>query len=96
VKEEVLDAYRDSGLRSLASSPEISEHLFVAGAHLAPPLVEQLRESLFALGKGRRSAVLTSIRSQVTALVPGQDRDYDTLRSIMERVLGPREGTRAP
>jgi phosphonate transport system substrate-binding protein len=84
VKEEVFYEYEKRGLRALAWSPRISEHLFVTSKTLPPETVKTLREALFSLRdteEGR--AILSSIKEGVTAMVPASDGDYDTLRAIL-------------
>ncbi len=85
VKEEVMVAYRDKGLRAFAKSPAYSEHLFVARSDLDAELIEQLRTALYELSnspEGRE--LLKGIKSRVTALVPVQDSDYDGLRQVLD------------
>jgi phosphonate transport system substrate-binding protein len=81
VKHEVLalDAYR--GLRSIAETPRISEHLFVTRADLPPMRVEAIRQALLGLDDPR---VLTPLNAGTTGLVPVADADYDPLRRILQ------------
>ena len=85
VKEEVWAAYRTKGLRAFAKSPAYSEHLFVARSDLDPDLVAQIRTALYGLSdtpEGRE--LLKGIKDMVTALVPVQDSDYDSLRQVLD------------
>jgi phosphonate transport system substrate-binding protein len=87
LKAEVYEQYRRHGLRALAESPAISEHLFVTRSDLAPALVARLRARLLGLREaGLVERVLVPIKAGITALVPAQDADYDNLRRIVERV----------
>ena len=43
VKEEVYEKYASKGLKVLATTPPLSEHLFVASNHVNPQQVQQLR-----------------------------------------------------
>ncbi|UCH46052.1 MAG: phosphate/phosphite/phosphonate ABC transporter substrate-binding protein [Nitrospiraceae bacterium] len=81
VKEEVYYQYRDRGLRDVAWTPEVSEHLFVARSTLPQESIEALRKAL--LGIQRKDVILSSIKQDVTAMVPARDEDYDNLRSIL-------------
>lgn len=86
VKEEVFEKYRDKGLRKLAQSEPISEHVFVCRKNLPAWQIKRLREALYNLkntAAGLR--VLQSIKSTVTGIMPGEDKDYDTLRKIMRK-----------
>ncbi len=87
VKEEVFNRYKDQGLRLLAWSPSLSEHLFVTRSDLDSELVSRLRQALLELKdspRGRR--ILQSLKSSVSAMVPVSDSDYDNLRDIMSAV----------
>lgn len=85
VKEAVFRKYAERGLRALATTPALSEHLFVTRSRLAPQRVEQLRSALLALDKttdGRH--IMNTIKPGMTAMLPVQDSDYDNLRGIMD------------
>ncbi len=83
VKEAVYHKYQAKGLRLLAWTPEISEHVFVAKKGMAAAQVKAIQDALFAL---KKSEVLTNIKSTITALVPVKDSDYDNLRAIIKQV----------
>ncbi|OGQ99148.1 MAG: hypothetical protein A2505_08865 [Deltaproteobacteria bacterium RIFOXYD12_FULL_55_16] len=79
MKEEVFHEYANRGLRILAKSQPIPEHLFLAGKKLPPPVVKALRQALLQL---KDPAVLTLIQKSATGMVPATDRDYDGTRRI--------------
>lgn len=84
VKEEIFLKYEPQGLRSLSRSPAIPDHLFVARKGLPAKTAGALREALLRLrttDAGRK--VLTALRNDVIALVPGDDRDFEVLRGIL-------------
>lgn len=84
VKEEVFASFQERGIRMLAKSPAIPEHLFVASPKLFLPLVEILRESLLGLKDAPGGqAILQSIKGSTTALVPVKDSDFDLLRRVL-------------
>lgn len=80
VKEEVFYEYKKRGLKDLAWTPKISEHVFVTRSTLPSETVNSLRNALLTLTD---KSILSSIKGGVTALVPADDSDYDNLRSIM-------------
>lgn len=87
VKEEVFREYEKRGLVSLARTPEISEHLFVAGGSVPAETVDVLRAALYRLGnEDRNGDVLTSIKNTITGFVAVRDSDYDNLRRILGEV----------
>lgn len=84
VKEEVFDEYEKRGLRELARTPELSEHLFVASNRLSPEKVQKLRDALQSLSdKEEGRNIMTSIKKTITGMVPVKDGDYDNLRDIL-------------
>jgi phosphonate transport system substrate-binding protein len=87
VKEEVFYEYEDRGLRMLAKSPPISEHLFVASGTLPNAVRTSIRDALLYLREAEEGeAILTSIKKSVTGLVPAVDGDYDSLRRVLDLV----------
>lgn len=80
VKEEVFYQFKERGLKDLAWTPKISEHVFVSRSTLPSKTVSILRNALLTLSD---KSVLSSIKSSVTALVPAADSNYNNLRSIM-------------
>ncbi len=90
VKEEVFYKYKKRGLKTLAKTPSISEHLFVAGSRLPPHVVQMLRDALYALGDTEKGLyIMKSLKHSITAIVPVNDKDYDNLRVIMKAVGAP-------
>jgi phosphonate transport system substrate-binding protein len=85
VKEETFHKYEARGLRALALSPEISEHLFVANAYIPDELVSALRDALLGLsGAPGGDRILESIKPGTTGLVRADNKDYENLRIIMD------------
>lgn len=85
VKEDVFFAYEAKGLRSIATSPPVSDHVFLAGDRLDGALVDAARAALLSLDGGAQAeAVLAPIAAGLTALVPVDDKDYDSLRVILD------------
>jgi len=83
VKEAVFYKYQSRGLKELATTPSIPEHLFVARSDLAAEKLVALRQSLIGMStteEGRRA--LASIKKTITALEPADDADYDVLRDV--------------
>lgn len=87
VKEETFVMYRAEGLRSLATTPAISEHLFVATDAMPPGEADRLRTVLLQAGESEDgSRALRAIKGTVSALVPAADGDYEVLRTILGEV----------
>lgn len=84
VKDEVFLQYESRGLRSLARSGPVTDHVFIARKGLPKETVQALRKALLRLSdsnEGRRT--ISSMRSDVIGLVPSDDRDFDGLRTIV-------------
>ena len=85
VKEEVVARYQGRGLRVLATTLLISEHLFVSRGTLPDTTVQSLREALYKLNtdpQGR--AIIHAIKATATGMVAASDTDYDDLRGIFK------------
>ena len=88
MKAETFEKYRVRGLRSITTTPTVSEHLFVTRADLSPDLIAALRQAMLAVRLGVPNArkILHSLRPKATALVPAKDADYQYLRKILSEL----------
>ena len=85
LKEDVFKQYEQEGLRALAVSDPMPDHLFVARAGLPEDVVRKITKSLLSLKDtedGRR--ILGSLQNTLIALVPARDEDYDPLRRVLD------------
>ncbi len=84
IKEETFQKYAPKGLRALAHSLSVYDHLFVASARLPAELVGTLRSSLLKLnGLPEGRTVMASIHPGMTSLVAASDSEYDNLRAFL-------------
>ncbi len=84
VKQEVYEIYAERGLRIVAQTPPISNHLFLARSNLAPELIKKLRQALLAINQlPDKERLLTSLEDSATGILAADDQDYDELRQIM-------------
>lgn len=87
VKEDVFFANQQRGLRAIATTPPISDHVFVASNKLDAKTVETLRTALFALATQPGGAeILNAMTNGVTKLEPVVDQDYANLRIILHKL----------
>lgn len=87
VKDEVFLQYEPQGLRSLARSAPITDHVFIARAGLPPSVIQALRKALLHLSDSAEGRLIISgMRSDVIDLVPSDDRDFDVLRAITDEL----------
>lgn len=85
VKEEIFKEYEPRGLRSLARSAPITDHLFIANTTIPDGTVRALRDACLALSSSEEGRqIITGLRKDVTGLVPGDDSDFDALRTIVK------------
>ena len=85
--ESIFQSYKSRGLKELARTPEVSEHLFIARSTLSAPTINALRKALFAVkDAGNAQSILSPIKEGMTALAPVDDRDYDNLRELLQKL----------
>ncbi|MEW8252521.1 MAG: phosphate/phosphite/phosphonate ABC transporter substrate-binding protein [Candidatus Thiodiazotropha sp.] len=84
VKEAVFKKYQHRGLVAVATTPDISEHLFIAPTGIDHDRVELLRRYLLHLKaeNPETGQVLHPIKKRATALVSVEASDYKKLRDI--------------
>jgi phosphonate transport system substrate-binding protein len=84
VKEETFQKYVPKGLRALAHSPSVYDHVFVTSTKLPTELVNSLRSLLLKLNDSQEGkSVMASIHPKMTALAAPIDSEYDNLRTLM-------------
>ncbi|MFH7319312.1 phosphate/phosphite/phosphonate ABC transporter substrate-binding protein [Desulfurivibrio sp. D14AmB] len=84
VKQEVYAVYQPRGLKILAQTPEIPNHLFLTRKDLPPELVTRLRQALLAINQlPDKAELLRALEDSATGLLPVEDGDYDDLRRII-------------
>jgi len=89
VKDEVFEAYSKRGLRALATSPPVPDHIFVTRSDLPPQLVARLRTLLLAIKQHPQGQeIMGAIKGNITGLVPVEAKDYDQLEKMMRSVIG--------
>lgn len=85
IKPAVFRKFESKGLRIIAVSPEISEHVFVSRTDLPEKTINDLRKAMFTASESEQGvAALKAIKNSATGLIPVQDGDYDNLRSIID------------
>jgi len=87
MKQEVFDAYAGKGLRALAISPGVPDHLFVTRSNLPQADIERLRKALFSLHDNEQGRqVLAGLHKGLTRLIPVHDADYAGLRATLRKL----------
>jgi len=83
LKENVYFKYRERGLKLLAQSSPVSEHLFVARKDLPQATIAILRQSMLQL---KDETILASIKNTITGLGSVKKDDYDYLFSVIRQL----------
>lgn len=87
VKEAVFQKYESRGLRSVATTPQLSEHLFVARTNMPKKQLERIRELMLTLHQQDMGIdALHAIKKTMTKLAPAKDSDYNNLRRILKEL----------
>lgn len=92
IREAVFKVYETEGLRALATSLALPEHLFVAAKRLGVKKVRALATAMQALNQESAAgqSILGALQKDLTALVPTEDRHYQELRTLF-RLAAPHE-----
>ncbi len=82
VKEEMY--YKNmTNLKSIASTPEISEHLFLASNKMPKPLIIKIKKALLTMHQEKEGLIaMRALKTLMTGIVPVKHEDYDNLSSI--------------
>lgn len=87
VKEDVYFSYESRGLRAIATSDPVSDHLFVASRTMPDARRRRLRDVLLRADRDPRgAAALQAMTPGVKVLVPVRDSDYDPLRTVLKKM----------
>lgn len=76
--------YQKRGLRMLAESPPIANHLLLTRADLPPELIARIREALLAINQLPGKEELLTAIEDATGMLPVNDQEYDELRRMMD------------
>jgi phosphonate transport system substrate-binding protein len=83
IKDETFEKYQSKGLRALAHTPEIPEHIFVARSSMNAAKAGKLRDILLNVGsKPEEKVILNALKPGVTRLSEAKDSDYNYLRQV--------------
>lgn len=85
VKEAVFYKYRNKGLKAIATTPALSEHLFVSSSKINKDLYHAICQAFYKLDKlPQGKLIMTSIKNGISSFGPANDQDYDNLRVILD------------
>lgn len=85
VKEAVYDKYKDKGLKEIARSRHVAEHVFVASNNLYPPCKKKIADLLLTLNENKEGQkILFNIKAKSKSLKPAIDENFNSLREYLE------------
>lgn len=85
VKEGVYNKYQPRGLKILATTPALSEHLFVSSKLIDDDVRQNISEALLRLKNDPQGTdIMYTLKPGMTAWVEVSDTDYDNLRMVIE------------
>ena len=85
IKYEMFERLQSQGLRVLAHTPEVVDHLFVVTERVEPPLAEKVKSILQQMdGSPEGRKVLAQLRGDITEIVPVEDADFTALRFYVD------------
>lgn len=82
LKPDVAQKYYDKGLRALATSEPVPEHLFVAGSKLGEATRQKIQTALLKANP----EILKPINKSITGMEAAKREDYAGLRKMMDAV----------
>lgn len=87
MKKEVFDEFEAKGLRALAVTPGVPDHVFVTRADLPKTDIERIRQAMLHLkDQPNGPALLDRLNKGLTALGAVNDADFAELRSMLQVV----------
>ncbi len=86
VKEAIFDKYKEAGLREIARSRHISEHVFLAANSMPIKTKKQIEALLLNITKTQQGRkILHNIKPKSNRLKHTRDDSFNTLREYMNR-----------
>jgi len=85
VKEAVFDKYKSKGLRQLARSRHVSEHVFIAANTLQMKAKQQIENSLLTITDTQQGKdILFKIKPKSRSLKSTKDYNFNSLRNYLD------------
>jgi len=89
----VFFEFEEKGLKSIAITPQIPAHCFVARSDMSPEMIEEIRQALYQLEENDAGlAILQSIKAGLTGIKPVEPAAYDQLAQIIKQIEYKRPG----
>ncbi len=87
VKPDIYKKYASQGLKVIAQTAKIPEHLFITRADLPKSQIKSLRRAMLEINQSPEGIqALHAIKTSITNLVEVKNNDYENLRVIIEEV----------
>lgn len=79
---DIAEKYKDRGLEIIATSPELPEHVFAATKTMDPEMFKTIQDALLSVDL----TLLKGIKGSLTGMQKVNDKDFDILRKILDKV----------
>lgn len=87
IRDHEFHIYEDRGLRILATSECVPNHVFVVGDHVPDELLEQLRVLFYTLAETPEGLeVVQAIAPVITGMVPMSGNPFRVVQEIIEKI----------
>ncbi len=84
VRDEIYYKYQTAGLKELATTLPVPEHLFITRSNLSPQIIGQLQKALLNLEKNDAGQkILQNINPTITGMSGIKDTDFNEMRNIL-------------
>ncbi|WP_085446751.1 phosphate/phosphite/phosphonate ABC transporter substrate-binding protein [Magnetofaba australis] len=83
LKQSIFKQFQSRGLRALATTPAIPNHVFVAAQNLPEEDVSAIRAALQALDAPDKRFILQALKPSISGTHPAVDADFDELRHVL-------------
>jgi phosphonate transport system substrate-binding protein len=79
---DIAEKYKEKGLEAVIKQPEIPEHVFAATKSMDAATFKKIQDALLAMDP----ALYKNIKGSLTGLQKFNDKDFDGLRKILDKV----------
>lgn len=87
VKEETYEKFSAQGLRILATTPSVTEHLFITRSSLDQSVITRLQKALIKLGNNDAGQkILHAIKASITGFAPVTEDDFMSLKQMLAQL----------
>lgn len=79
---DIAEKYKDQGVEVIAKSPDLPEHVFAANKNMDAAVFKKIQDALLTIDL----PTLKGIKGSLTGTQKVNDKDFDILRNILDKV----------